>query len=937
MFESNIKVLIVDDEKQYLESFKQVLITLDCRVDAVTTSKEAYEFVEENNGSYDLIFLDHVLKANDLNGIETMELIHKKYPNLRIVLVTQFMDKISTGFDPLKILELHSISDAYFSLQKPINLEQITKLLKHVKDENELLLRKNKLEILDEVVMKLQKANTTKQIFQVALKGLISLGFDRARLYFLEKDETNHDILVGSQFAGLTMKNPFSEFVINCDDIPPNVNLKDNKGAPVRVQLDQYKEKPWFNYLELEDVKEILECPLFIGDRVLGLLTVDNKKSGKRIFQFEEQYVKNLIGHFCLAYQNIESYQELKSFIKLSKKITEQNDFVKMMDTACEIICTHLKSEKCDLFIFDESNNILTRIASHIKNYDSSKVLFEENYKSDESLTRMIFDSEKPYITNNLNEEVHLNRTIFDKFKKKLPSGKTEQALFYPIFYKGKKTGILRITNKFDPQNEKDPSGRPKLSKIGFTQDDQDVLKLLSYQIASTIKAYENLEELKFRMEQLEWLEELSSEITKSVDNLDMLTFLTLTGITIKFGLRFNRAALFLYDENNKTLSGYRGMGPRSGLEANQLYEEEYWLTPRVFKDLKLLYDEMKEKVWEDTWNSDIISFNFCIDEAPTFKTVMETGRAIHENYSETKHTDYFLKKADVKEFVIVPLQVEDKKFGVIYVDRKFDEKKIMERGVRFLQLFAATTAVTLRIRQQAKVNEKTFFQMAHHLGHRINVVNDSAELLKKFYYEYLDQDVINNNDKWLKCINNICEEGNHFRFAVEELLKYRQLKKGNLKYNFVNAKICDLLNKVIADYNFAFSEKNIKCKEDFKIKVSENIYCDELLIKMALYSFLDNAIKFSKENSEIIISVDKLRNKIVVSIADFGVGIPEEELLQVGNEYFRGKFARENMIEGSGIGFVFASGIVKNHKGEVSLSSEYGKGTTVKLSLPSI
>jgi signal transduction histidine kinase len=96
----------------------------------------------------------------------------------------------------------------------------------------------------------------------------------------------------------------------------------------------------------------------------------------------------------------------------------------------------------------------------------------------------------------------------------------------------------------------------------------------------------------------------------------------------------------------------------------------------------------------------------------------------------------------------------------------------------------------------------------------------------------------------------------------------------------------------------------------------------------------LDNAIKFSFKNSEIVITSKKSEHHIEIKVNDKGIGIDEKDLPYIFDRFYRADKSRSE-IEGYGLGLSIAKEIVKTHKGIISISSKSGKGTNVTVSLP--
>jgi signal transduction histidine kinase len=112
-------------------------------------------------------------------------------------------------------------------------------------------------------------------------------------------------------------------------------------------------------------------------------------------------------------------------------------------------------------------------------------------------------------------------------------------------------------------------------------------------------------------------------------------------------------------------------------------------------------------------------------------------------------------------------------------------------------------------------------------------------------------------------------------------------------------------------------------------------VYGDKHRIRQVLGNIIDNAIKYSNKNSEIIVDIRKafegFSKNVVITITDKGCGISRADLPHVKMKFFKAN----NTRRGSGIGLAVANEIVTMHSGRLDIKSAQGKGTTVKITLP--
>ena len=110
---------------------------------------------------------------------------------------------------------------------------------------------------------------------------------------------------------------------------------------------------------------------------------------------------------------------------------------------------------------------------------------------------------------------------------------------------------------------------------------------------------------------------------------------------------------------------------------------------------------------------------------------------------------------------------------------------------------------------------------------------------------------------------------------------------------------------------------------------------CDARKVYQVLLNLLDNAIKYSEPGARVDVSLLDEGNSVVVRVADTGVGIPEEDLPQLFERFYRVDKDRSRATGGSGLGLAISRQIVELHGGELSVRSQVGVGTTFDVRLP--
>jgi signal transduction histidine kinase len=105
--------------------------------------------------------------------------------------------------------------------------------------------------------------------------------------------------------------------------------------------------------------------------------------------------------------------------------------------------------------------------------------------------------------------------------------------------------------------------------------------------------------------------------------------------------------------------------------------------------------------------------------------------------------------------------------------------------------------------------------------------------------------------------------------------------------------------------------------------------------IQQVLYNLMDNAIKFSHNDSVIKIETTEKKNKIFVSVKDSGIGIPKEDQKMVFERFYKSDLSRGKDKKGTGLGLSIVKEIIKAHGENINVISTVGVGTEFVFSLP--
>lgn len=175
-----------------------------------------------------------------------------------------------------------------------------------------------------------------------------------------------------------------------------------------------------------------------------------------------------------------------------------------------------------------------------------------------------------------------------------------------------------------------------------------------------------------------------------------------------------------------------------------------------------------------------------------------------------------------------------------------------------------------------------------------------------------------------------VSESINRLKNLIAELLDVSKIKHGKLNYRMTTFDFNHLVDDTIKDINQVSNSHKIikigKCRAEIK--------GDKDRLQQVLTNLLTNAIKYSPQADEVLLSIEENENAMQVSVRDYGIGMNKKHLNKVFERYYRvEEHSRE--FQGMGIGLYISQEIISRHEGKIWAESKAGRGTTFHFTLP--
>jgi two-component system, OmpR family, phosphate regulon sensor histidine kinase PhoR len=219
-------------------------------------------------------------------------------------------------------------------------------------------------------------------------------------------------------------------------------------------------------------------------------------------------------------------------------------------------------------------------------------------------------------------------------------------------------------------------------------------------------------------------------------------------------------------------------------------------------------------------------------------------------------------------------------------------------------------------------------------------VANVSHELrtplsILRGYIEMLLDNPKTSREELARILSIMERHSKRLGLLVDDVLSLAQLESPSAKLELGVARVGELFDNVVRDWKEKLAAKNLKVVVGLPSE-SLTLRADEARLHEVLYNLLENAVKYSHENGQILLRAMQRGSEVVLSVSDNGIGIGKEQLPRIFERFYRVDKARSpESIRGTGLGLAIVKHIVRLHGGRVEAESELGHGTTIRVILP--
>jgi signal transduction histidine kinase len=219
-----------------------------------------------------------------------------------------------------------------------------------------------------------------------------------------------------------------------------------------------------------------------------------------------------------------------------------------------------------------------------------------------------------------------------------------------------------------------------------------------------------------------------------------------------------------------------------------------------------------------------------------------------------------------------------------------------------------------------AAMKNEFISNITHELKTPIATVNVAIEALRNF-------GASQSPERTKEYLDISASELQRLSLLVDKVLKLSMFENKAIELRKEIFDMRELLHEVLATMKLQFDKRHAKVHVTAEGE-SFLLYADKLHITSVMYNLLDNALKYSKEQPEISISLTRKNDHVHLTVADNGIGIPAEYTDKVFDKFFRVPTGNVHNTKGYGLGLSYVAHVVDKHDGRISVQSEVNKGS---------
>ncbi|MHB8578651.1 MAG: sensor histidine kinase [Ignavibacteriaceae bacterium] len=227
--------------------------------------------------------------------------------------------------------------------------------------------------------------------------------------------------------------------------------------------------------------------------------------------------------------------------------------------------------------------------------------------------------------------------------------------------------------------------------------------------------------------------------------------------------------------------------------------------------------------------------------------------------------------------------------------------------------------------RETELANQQSNFvaNVSHELRTPLSLINLFSETLVMGRVKEREKE-----KEYFKIIN---DESNRLSRIVDKILNFYAIEENRKKYNYSSENLNRIVENVLQAYGYQIENNHFSIIFEPNVNIPDVRVDKEAVIEVVI-NLIDNAMKYSKDNKEIIIKTGTEKDFACIKVIDFGIGISAANQNKIFDKFYRVQGGSAQDAKGTGLGLTIVKSIMDAHQGKIEVESSKGKGSSFTL-----
>ena len=314
---------------------------------------------------------------------------------------------------------------------------------------------------------------------------------------------------------------------------------------------------------------------------------------------------------------------------------------------------------------------------------------------------------------------------------------------------------------------------------------------------------------------------------------------------------------------------------------------------------------------------------------ARTFEAQLEDGSWLHISERRTKDGGYVSVGTDITRIKEHEQKLVDNdlRLRATVIDLKRSQAELERQALELADLAEKYSREKTRAEEANQTKSKFLANMSHELRTPLNAIIGFSEIMESGMFGRLG------SEKYQEYCHDILASGHYLLEVINDILDMSKIEAGRMKLDLEPLDLSKTLAESLRVVSGRAEDKNLVVDADIDGIIS--VVADRRAIKQIIVNLLSNAVKFTPDGGRVVVRTRLLGDKIVLVIADTGIGIAPQSLARLGRPFEQVESQLTKTYHGSGLGLAIARSLTCLHGGSMRLRSKLGAGTVVCVSLP--